>query len=188
MEADRFDSLARSLTQTGSRRRALTTLGSLVTLGALPASAKKRPKKPKKKLALNAFGCVNVGQPCRGSSTNCCSGICEGKKPRKGQTDQSQCVAHSTGFCTPETDSCASGVGLACNPSNPTCFCTLTTGNAGFCGAFTDAGAGNCRVCRKDTDCEAEFGEGSACLVLGGVGCTTICAATGRTACVPPCA
>ena len=67
------------------------------------------------------------------------------------------------------------------------CFCTLTTGNAGFCAAFSGGPAGHCRVCRKDADCEPEFGEGAACIVLGGI-CTALCLATGRTACAPPCA
>ena len=186
MDADHFDSLARFLTSAGSRRRALAALGSLATLGALPVSARKgkKAKKPQK----NAFGCVDVGKPCAGKNGTCCSGLCQGTKPKKGKKDRSTCVAHNSGICTPETDSCTTGVGLACNPGNPQCFCTLTTGNAGFCGDFTAEVETLCRVCRKDTDCQAELGPGAACLVLGGIGCTPFCAATGRTACVPPCA
>jgi hypothetical protein len=191
MEADRFDSLARSLTQTGSRRRALTALGGLVTLNALPASAKKgKNKKKAKKPSRNAFGCLDVGTSCRGSSANCCSGTCEGKKPKKGKKDTSSCVAHNTGICSAETDTCTVGVGVPCHPSNPNCLCFLTTGNAGFCGSFTGNGSGGineCRVCRTDPECQAEFGAGAACVVLGGV-CTPFCLTTGRTACAVPCA
>ena len=186
MDAHRFDSLARFLTTAGSRRRALAALGSLVTLGALPAGAKKGKKNEKPK--TNAFRCVDVGKGCQGKNGTCCSGICKGKKPEKGKKDNSKCVAHNAGICTPETDSCTLGVGISCNPSNPSCSCALTTGNAGFCGAFTGGVEGHCRVCKKDTDCEAEFGAGAACLVMGGVGCTAFCPATGRTACAPPCA
>ena len=79
MDTDVFDSLARSLGAASSRRRALAAaLGGLVTLGVLPTGAKKgKTKKPKP----NAFGCLNVGQKCRGKDSKCCSGICQGKKP-----------------------------------------------------------------------------------------------------------
>ena len=189
MNSHRFDAVTRTLTTAGSRRRVLAALGGLITLGALPASARKgkKAKKPK----LNAFRCVDVGKACQGKNGTCCSGICQGKKPKKGKRDKSKCVAHNAGICSPETDSCTLGVGISCNPSNPNCSCTLTTGNAGFCGSFTGNGTGGineCRVCSKDTDCQAEFGAGAACLVMGGAGCTAFCAATGRTACAPPCA
>jgi hypothetical protein len=186
MDSDRFDVLTRTLTTASSRRRVLAALGSLVSLGAFPASAKKGKKKAKKS-KRNAFGCLNVGQPCRGNSANCCSGLCQGKKPKKGKKDTSKCLGHNAGICIADADSCTAGVEVPCNPGNPSCFCTLTTGNAGFCAAFSGGPAGHCRVCRKDTDCEPEFGEGAACLVLGGI-CTSLCLATGRTACAPPCA
>ena len=186
MDSDRFDLLARSLAAARTRRRALAAaLGGFLTLGALPAEAKKGKRK-KKKSKTNAFGCVDVGKPCRGKDALCCSGICQGKKPKKGKKDKSTCVAHNAGICIAEADSCTVGE-VSCNPSNPSCFCTLTTWNAGFCAAFSGGPAGHCRVCRKDTDCEPEFGEGAACVVLGGA-CTPLCLATGRTACAPPCA
>jgi hypothetical protein len=186
MDADRFDRFARSLATAHTRRRALAaTLGGLLTLGALPGEAKKGKGK-KKKSKTNAFGCVDVGKACRGRNGKCCSGICQGKKPKKGKKDRSKCVAHNAGICIAEADTCTVGTDVPCNPSNPSCFCTLTTGNAGFCAAFSGGPAGHCRVCRKDTDCAAEFGAGAACLVLGGA-CTTLCLATGRTACAPPC-
>jgi hypothetical protein len=64
----------------------------------------------------------------------------------------------------------------------------LTTGNAGFCADFTNlAPATFCRFCNTETDCEAEFGPGAARVVHGET-CTLNCAATGRTACMRPCA
>jgi hypothetical protein len=188
MDATRFDVLTRTLTTASSRRGALAAaLGSLVTLGALSADAKKT--KGKKKPKLNAFGCLDVGKACRGNSANCCSGICQGKKLKKGKQDKSRCVAHNTGICSVDTDTCTVGAGVPCNSNDPNCICTLTTGNAGFCGSFTGNGTGGineCRVCSKDTDCQAEFGPGAACLVYGGI-CTDICPTTGGTACVPSC-
>jgi hypothetical protein len=196
VDQDRFDALTRSLSATTSRRglgRALTggglaaLVGERLTphgVGAKKKKGRKNRNKPKK-LPINEFRCVNVGKPCAGKNGTCCSGICQGKKPKKGKKDRSTCVAHNAGICSAEADSCTVGE-VQCNPGNPSCLCTLTTGNAGFCAAFSGGTSGHCRVCRKDTDCEPEFGAGAACLVMGGA-CTPLCIATGRTACAPPC-
>ena len=208
MDANRFDELFRSLAS-GSARSRRGVLAGLTSglLAALPlalgvedteAKKKQRKKKKKKKSqpsplpppALNAFGCVNVSQACRGDSALCCSGICQGAPPQPGQADTIVCVAYNNGICYAELDSCTAG-GIDCNssnPSNPNCRCLLTTGNAGFCGDLTAPSySAICRFCSIDTDCQAEFGPGTACVVLGGL-CTTACLATGRTACLPPCA
>jgi hypothetical protein len=191
VDADFLDSLARSLGDASSRRRALAAaLGGLATLGVLPAGAKKgRAKKPKK----NAFGCLDVGQKCRGKSGKCCSGICQGKKPKKGKKDNSTCVAHNEGGCTAERSVCVTG-----NQSSlcgPEAVCLATTGNAGFCASvagnsFTQAA--NCRPCARDTDCEAGFGQGAACVLVNQGVCATpetTCAGingSSGTACLPP--
>src|SRR5215212_6411401 len=122
-------------------------------------------KKKKTKTKPNVFGCLNLGQPCAGNSARCCSGICHGRKPRKGKKDTSKCAVHNTGICAAGSDLCTSGLHHACHPSNPNCTCTLTTGNAGFCADFTSASGQEvaCRVCTRDTDCQAEFGAGAAC-------------------------
>jgi hypothetical protein len=188
MDTNRFGKVTCLLTTVPSRRdvlRGLIAAGlglSGLRLQDAGAAKQKRKNKPK----TNAFGCLDVGQPCRGKNGKCCSGLCQGKKPKKGKQDRSKCVAHNTGICIAEADSCTAGTEVPCNPGNPSCFCTRTTGNAAFCAAFSGGSAGHCRVCKKDTDCEPEFGEGAACLVLGGI-CTTLCLATGRTACAPPC-
>jgi hypothetical protein len=197
MEPRHLDRLARALATTPSRRdivRGLVAaglgLGGLRLQGAVGAKQKRKKNvKKKKKLqkpTFNEFGCLDVGQPCRGNSANCCSSICQGNKPKKGKKDKSTCVAHNTGICTASSDICSTGVNAICNHSNPLCGCVRTTGNAGFCGDFTVGGDKLCRVCSKDTDCQAEFGPGAACLVYGGI-CTDICPTTGGTACVPPC-
>ena len=207
MDANRLDELFRSLTS-GSARSRRGVLAGLASglLAALPLAlgvedtgAKKRGKKKKKKSlpsplpppALNAYGCVDAGQACRGNSALCCSGICQGAAPQPGQADMSVCVAHNAGICYADSDSCTVGATVKCDPSNPNnslCGCVLTTGNAGFCGDFSSFDvAANCRFCSIDTDCQAEHGPGAACIVLGGA-CTPSCPATGRTACIPPCA
>src|SRR4051812_948063 len=85
--------------------------------------------------ALNAFGCVDIGQACRGDSTLCCSGVCQGGPPQAGQPDTSFCIGHNAGICGPDSDACLAEV--SCNPSNPSCRCALTTGSAGFCADLT---------------------------------------------------
>jgi hypothetical protein len=183
MDADRFDAVARALGAVSSRRRALiAALGGLVPFGTRPADAKNgRTKKPK----LNAFGCLNVGQKCRGKDSTCCSGICQGKKPKKGKKDRSTCVAHNTGGCTLDRDLCFNPQ-LA--PCSKTAFCLTTTGNAPFCAENI---ADFCRPCGKDKDCEAlGFGPGAACVILRtqGIcvsGCEGVNGSSG-TACLPP--
>lgn len=186
--------LTRTMSRVPSRRDVLRGLvGAGIGLGVLvgwplgesEVEAKKKHKKKKKKSkpTFNAFGCLNVGQPCRGKSANCCSGICQGKKPKKGEKDKRTCVAHNAGFCTAEMDTCTVGGNVPCRPN---CFCTLTTGNAGFCGRFSVLGGTDCRVCARDTDCQAEFGAGAACVVLESA-CAEICPTTGQTGCMIPC-
>jgi hypothetical protein len=138
------------------------------------ADAKRRHRTHKKKLQRNAFGCVDVGKACRGDDTNCCSGICDGNKPKKGKKDRSRCVAHNTGGCQPDQDFC-----LTAQPCGTGGFCTRTTGAAGFC---LMPATGVCADCTKDTDCEAVLGPGAACVVTcsAGLPCTgeeTICLA-----------
>jgi len=192
MDSYRFDALTRSLTVAGSRRHALAAaLGGLITLGALSADAKK-DKRTKKKPKLNAFGCVDVGKACQGNDSKCCSGICQGKKPKKGEKDKSKCVAHNTGGCTAERSACFTG-----NQSSlcgPQALCLATTGNAGFCADSTSfSQEANCRACSTDQDCEAAgFAPGSACVLINQGFCATsntTCAGisgSSGTACLPP--
>jgi hypothetical protein len=197
MDAHHFDFLARSLTDASSRRGVLRGLAA-ATLGlaaiSLPGEAEGRKKRKKRKkgkrnkkktkganppaLQLNDFQCVDVGNACRGNSANCCSGICEGKKPREGKKDRSRCIAHNVGICQPEQDICVDDLTANCGGAGR---CFRTTGNASFCG---NEGEGVCAVCARDADCEADFGPGAACIV-----CSTCEIKAGTsTACVPPAA
>lgn len=165
-----------------TRRQVGRTIGGAVglVLGSqafLPHGTEARKGK-KQKPRKNAFGCVNVGQPCRDKDALCCSGKCQGKKPKRGEKDKSKCVAHHVGPCTPDLDACEPNIGTACNPDLQFAQCYRTTGQASFCG---DAVVGGCIDCRKDADCEAYgFPKGSACVV-----CPT-CATGETTACISP--
>jgi hypothetical protein len=164
------------LTAVPSRRDVLRGLiAAGLGFGALrlpeAAAAKKKRKKKPRKPTFSAFGCLNVGQPCRGDSATCCSGICQGKKPKKGKKDTSTCVAHNTGGCTPERSLCVTDSPASqCSAEG---VCLTTTGNAGFC-ADADIGFTNCQPCRTDTDCEAlGFGAGAACVIFDGQFCAS---------------
>jgi hypothetical protein len=174
MDAPRFDHLARSLMNIPSRRGLLRSLaGTAIGLAATRLSGmeakKKRKNKKPKKLKLNAFGCVDVGGKCRGNDANCCSGICEGAKPKKGKKDSSTCLAHNAGSCQAGQDVCLGNFA----PCGTLGSCLRTTGKASFCGNIS-----LCQACTRDTDCEAEFGPGAACGV-----CTDACLSTGGTIC-----
>ncbi len=194
MEKTRFDNFTRSLMIPSSRRGLVFAgLGGLVARAAssfdVPAVAAKKKRRQKKQPqpVFNQHGCLDVGQPCRGDNSLCCSGVCQGVAPKKGKPDLSTCAAHNAGICDAEGDLCTSGVAARCSATNVNCICLLTTGNAGYCGDITVGGDKLCRSCNRDTDCQAEFGAGAACVSFGGI-CSDICAATGGTACVPPCA
>jgi hypothetical protein len=191
MDASRFDRLARSF-GTGSSRRRLLRLGAVALgLGVAAGPAGEETLAKKKKIKKNEFGCVNVGGKCRGKDNKCCSGICKGKKPKKGEKDKSKCQAHDTGvgcvagqqsaFCRigsvlemgldsegMEVPNCTTAAGV---PGT----CETTTGNAPYC-VFT----GECFSCSKDTDCEGVCGPQAACVRCVG------CDETGGTGCVGP--
>jgi hypothetical protein len=167
------------LAQAVSSRRdflhALAVGAGLAAIGA-PDGRQVEAKRRTSKLKRNQFGCVNVGRACRGRDAVCCSGICEGKKPKKGEKDTSACVPHHQGVCTPADRACTDdGSPTSCNPDRPSASCFRTTGHAGFCGDDVIPG---CIPCRKDADCRQQLGQGAACVVCAGC-------PNGAT-CVPP--
>jgi hypothetical protein len=196
MDGQRFDELTRGYGAHSSRRTAIKTVGGAIAalfawfgfdtgrrIGVAAAEVggdrqKKRKNSRKPKLKLNAFRCVDVDGKCRGNNANCCSGICKGKKPRKGRQDRSRCIAHNVGICQAGQDTCVDELTPNCGGAGR---CFRTTGNASFCG---NEGDGVCADCARDVDCEAAFGPGSACIV-----CSTCEIKAGTsTACVPPAA
>lgn len=168
MEQHRFDQIARTLSTLQSRRGLLGALG----LGALvlPETAGARKKK-KKKAKFNEFGCVNVGDFCKNNS-QCCSGLCEGKKGKK------RCSAHDSSTCQSGQNACDDAEAVPCVSSAGALMaaCDTTTGNAPYCSAD-----GDCFPCKKDADCVAFCGPQAACIQCAA------CADEGVvTACVGP--
>ena len=209
MDDNHFDDIIRFLTTLSSRRdllRGATGAGLWLGSSRLPDVAeaknthhgKKNGKKRKKQfvpppLPVNEFGCLDVGQPCRGDSSHCCSGICGGVAPKGGRPDNSAFVAHDVASCTPEKNFClaVNAVDSLCNLPSLTASCFLTTGSAGFCAEGTGFNpAVNCRVCSTDKECESfGFVAGSACVIIqGSPGCADVCAATQGRGCMPPAA
>lgn len=132
------------------------------------ASAGKR-----RRLKFNQFGCVDVGGRCRGKDSACCSGICRGKKPKKGERDRSRCVLHDLGTgCRPGAtqDECG-GMDEPCTTSaGRQGTCGTTTGNAAYY-----ANAFPMVTCTRDKDCQDEHGPRAACLKCPTMVTGTIC-------------
>jgi hypothetical protein len=173
VDQNRFDALTQWLKHGPSRRDVLRGLSAAgLGLGSmrLPDIGKakrkgKRKKKPKK-AQPNAFGCLEVGDPCK-TEEQCCSGICEGEKGKK------KCKAHDTSNCQARHNSCAA-LSIPCTTTTGSNgLCVRTTGNASYCQA-----QGDCFPCSRDTDCEAVCGAQAACIV-----CEIQCGPNG-TACV----
>lgn len=178
MDAKHVDALNRSLLVLPTRRdvmRGLTSvvLGLGMARGSFTADARKKHKNKSKRNGTvpqpNAYGCLSAGQPCLGQDELCCSGLCAGKKPKKGKPDKRTCAARNTGGCTAAQDSCALNLNVPCLSNG---VCTRTTGEADFCARL---GVGKCMTCAKDADCYL-LGPGAACIV-----CDLIC--PGATAC-----
>jgi len=197
MDDLRFDAVTRSFSEGAPRRVFLHALSAVLGLSVVGIRRDVRAKKgkaknrKKKAPAFNAFGCLNIGAKCRGNAALCCSGICQGKKAKKGKKDKSKCVAHNTSTCTLPSNVCFTGSKdvSTCNTNG---ICTATTGNAPFCANLASISPSSCRACSKDQDCEAlGFGLGSACVVLTGGACDTPgsnCAGvndSNGTACLP---
>ncbi len=180
MDAGRFDALTRSLGPNTSRRGFFSAMLAAVGLGAygpIAVAAKNRNKKRKNTPTTNLFGCLDVGQKCRGKDSKCCSGICQGKKTKKGKRDRSKCVGHDESTCLAgqHVPNCGGAAFVACTTSaGMDGICTTTTGKAAYC-----FGAGGCFPCKRDPDCHAVCGPRSACL-----SCRSDCATLGGTACV----
>jgi hypothetical protein len=133
--------------------------------------ARKRPRR-------NEYGCLDVGEPCAGRDSRCCSGVCRGKRPRKGKPDASRCVAHDATTCRAGDHEpfCGGSELVLCTTSTGFAGqCNTTTGNAGYCLASSI-----CYPCAKDADCRTVCGAKAACLTC------TDCMETGGTMCGNP--
>ena len=180
MDADRFDTLTRSLTRAASSRRRLLTRIARGALGGAAAT-----------LGLSVteathFDCRHVGIACT-RTRQCCSGICRGPQGKK------TCRAHGAGTCKQgEPGICtAPQPELATCNNDADCGCVVTTGGSSFCGDFfVPSGCGkactDCAVCKRDADCVRKgFPPGSACAPFSAGRCAGICES--GTKCVVPC-
>jgi hypothetical protein len=182
VDQNHFERLTKALIAIPSRRdvlRGLSGLGLALGVARLPVvvDAKKRKHKKKKKdkkAKPNAFGCLEVGDPCK-SADQCCSGICEGKK----------CRSHDTGTCNQEAPGvCEEGNPPKAHCNGSICWCLRTTAGSNFCG--NTGGPSACADCQKDADCEAlGFPSGSACVPYSEGNCSYC--GEGGMACVVPC-
>jgi hypothetical protein len=179
---DPRDTALRELISLPTARRSLLGALAVGLLTPAAASAKKNRKRRKRRKLPepNAFGCLDVDVACRGDSSACCSGICAGKKPKRGKKDTSRCVAHNTGGCLLENDSC--GIEIPNLPCGVDGLCVRTTGNAGFCANFRES---TCAACRRDEDCQGALGPGAACMICAN---GVLCLETGGRLCVLPAA
>jgi hypothetical protein len=173
MDAIPFDQLTRGLSTIRTRRGILAGLVATFGLAAPPNPAVTKSKK--KPLKRNEFGCVNVGGKCRGKDANCCSGICQGKKPKKGEKDKSRCIAHDEWGCVAGFHVCADGPFAECLiAGKEDGLCGTTTGNAGYCGnSFSNIS------CQRDADCRTRCGPDAACVLCAASESGRICAGTG---------
>ena len=168
MDADRFDSLARSLTDPASRRILLGTplVGVLAALGLTAAEAKKGKKKNKNKKKKKNCGAgkTRCGKDCADTKTDVrhcgtCGNECEGDQ----RCLEGQCFT----ICSP-----------ACAETNVCCAaeCTDLTTDARNCGQCGTVCAEN-EVCRF-ANCGCL---GPRCPVPGGG--TRCCPAANGTCC-----
>lgn len=179
-----IDTALRELATRPTARRSLLSALAAGLLAPAAASAKKKRRKrrrSRKPPPPNAFGCLDVGVACRGDSDACCSGICQGNKPKRGKKDASRCVAHNTGGCQLADNSC--GIDVPDVPCGADGLCVRTTGNADFCADVTGPVA--CAACRRDADCQGAFGAGAACMLCNN---GRLCPQTGGRVCIGPAA
>jgi hypothetical protein len=170
-----FDELTRRAAVGGLLAVSFLPFAGVVAAAAKKKRGNRRRRRKRPTLERNQYGCVNLGGKCRGKNTHCCSGRCQGKKPKKREPDASRCVDHDTGGCHAAQDQCAT----AFSPCGSDGFCYRTTGNASFCGAYDSQWFNPCTACTTDAECRPNFGPGAACIV-----CPDDCPPPG-TACIP---
>jgi hypothetical protein len=194
MDSARFDSLVRSLTTTGSRRRALTAALTLVVgaLGSDRAQAKKKKACPpcKKRKKGKCKSTLPEGTACTDSSGG--GGTCQ----------RGSCVATTVPPCVPESaaTTCTAGCGRPNNNCNQPVTCPCPSGLTcllnGTCARVCTGPIGEgCDGCTPTSSCFIPNSEGQRlCGRLPESRCDTLQPCPGGTidcpqgfACMPEC-
>lgn len=179
MDANRFDTLLRTLGQNPSRRDiarllAASALGGLLTLGAFPADAKNKKKKRKKKATLCHDGQTIVASKKarkkhlrHGDAAGACPPSPPPPSPPTPPTPPSPppppppppCIpdgcSGACGVCSSSGGACAAGV---CSCPNPQELCGDSC--VGPCSAVTVRDPAACTCCKKS---EGRCSAGSEC-------------------------
>jgi hypothetical protein len=174
MNQHRFDAVTRAWHEGASRRRVLRGLGGVgLGWGAtwLTHGAEAKTKQGKDKPKPNKYGCLEVGDAC-GRSSQCCSGLCEGKPGMK------TCRAHGTGTCNQSRQGFCTNPDLlqvVCN-NRSDCGCFRTTAGSNFCAELFHETGSQCADCQSDADCEAlGLPSGTACAPVSKGRCAGLC-------------
>ena len=203
MDHTRFDSLTRSLTVTGSRRRALTAAlsGALGVLGLIPsddgAAAKKCPpcKKRKKGKCKKTLpdGTACAGGMCQGGS--CVAAAAPAPAPQCTSnaecSDGLVCISGTCQICV-ATSECRGGeqcLSTGCCPEPRICgtTCLAAPCDTQQCRSCS-ATSGTCVSCSGDKTCCGAGTESARCLIAGGFPCSGIyTVAKNRSCCSGTC-
>ena len=168
MDADRFDSLARSLTATRSRRSLTRLFGGLGLGGVLSVWGAPETRAAKR----------NAGEPCI-KRRQCRSRKCVGDPGQKtcGCSEKFACGEGASclhGGCF-RSESCATGcaTGVLCGSG---CYCSATVGGVPVC-FKNEPFCGEGEACETDDDCRT----GRVCVDVSCVGCGQ------QAVCLTPC-
>lgn len=181
MDEATFDSIARTLSVSGSRRQAvsglLATSAGLV-MGVLTHGDVEARKKRKRRKCRGKKRCAGACIPLDACCTDADCGI-------RRICISGRCVV-GQGTCLAGADICnvASGTEV-CGPSGGTgCVCYMSTSGQTRCGGGAEIPVA-CGVCLSDADCAAMYPQtpGVFCVQSAGIGC----ACGGSTFCSAPC-
>jgi hypothetical protein len=149
MESERFDTLTRSLTDTGSRRAVLRRLSAPTIAGVLGLVSRGMAR------AKHTPGnCRHNGERCT-VGPECCSGRC---KRKRGTTKKFCRAAPGQGICTIESDGCRGDSGVCNAAGTPPCACYVTTRGFSVCAQAPVS----CFKCTSDAECVDRPGDGQA--------------------------
>jgi hypothetical protein len=154
MDAERFDTLARALTEARSRRGALTSLlgGTLGLLGLAGTAAKKKKGKGKKGKGKKKPTCRDRTKNGSETDVDCggrtCPRCAVGKKCKsRNDCESALCSGGRCQACTESPETCGDVNGAPC-------FCS---GEAKVCSnGVTSGPVSECESCPRDSICQPD--------------------------------